>query len=96
MEELRPVLCDRLALTLVNRKQITGQGFTIKETGGVLMDDDTRKTVIVAWQEKKKEEFTHPFMKERLPYGLLPHMQALLLARHLRDDLEAYPPFLWS
>ena len=96
MEELRPVLCDRLALNLVNRKQISGKGFSIKESGGVLMDDETRKVVIVAWQEKKKEELLHPFLKEKVPYGLLAHVQALLLARHLRGDLEAYPPFFWS
>jgi len=96
MEELRPVLCDRLALNLVNRKQISGKGFSLKESGGVLMDDETRKVVIVAWQEKKKEELLHPFMKEKVPYGLLAHVQALLLARHLRGDLEAYPPFFWS
>lgn len=96
MEELRPVFADRLALTLVNRKQITGKGFTRKESGGILMDDDTRKTVITAWQERKKEEIVHPFLKERIPFGLIPHVQALLLARHLRGDLDAYPPFFWS
>ena len=96
MEELRPVMVDRLALSLVNRKQITGRGFTQKESGGILMDDDTRKTVLVAWQERKKEELIHPFLKEKIPYGLLPHVQAMLLARYLRGDLDAYPPFFWS
>ncbi len=96
MEELRPVFADRLALSLVNRKQVTGRGFVTKESGGILMDDDTRKTVLSAWQERKKEEILHPYLKERIPFGLLPHVQAMLLARHLRGDLDAYPPFFWS
>jgi CRISPR-associated protein Cas1 len=96
MEELRPIFADRLALSLVNRKQIAGKGFTQKESGGVLMDDDTRKAVLVAWQERKKEEIIHPYLREKIPFGLLPHVQALLLARHLRGDLDAYPPFFWN
>ncbi|MCC9078490.1 type I-C CRISPR-associated endonuclease Cas1c [Litorilinea aerophila] len=96
MEELRPVLADRLALSLVNRKQISGKGFTQKESGGVLMDDRTRKEVLVAWQKRKQEEILHPFLKERIPFGLLPHVQASLLARYVRGDLDAYPPFFWN
>jgi CRISP-associated protein Cas1 len=96
MEELRPVFADRLALSLVNRKQVTGKGFTQKESGGVLMDDDTRKAVLTAWQERKKEEIVHPYLKERIPFGLIPHVQAMLLARFLRGDLDAYPPFFWN
>lgn len=96
MEELRPVMVDRLALSLVNRKQITGKGFTQKESGGILMDEETRKTVLVSWQERKKEELIHPYLKEKIPYGLLPHVQAMLLARYLRGDLDAYPPFFWN
>ena len=96
MEELRPVFADRLALTLVNRKQVTGEGFTQKESGGILMDDDTRKKVLTAWQERKKEDILHPYLKEHIPFGLIPHVQALLLARHLRGDLDAYPPFFWN
>jgi CRISPR-associated protein Cas1 len=96
MEELRPIFADRLALSLVNRKQITGKGFTQKESGGILMDDETRKAVLVAWQEKKKEEIIHPYLKEKIPFGLIPHVQAMLLARHLRGDLDAYPPFFWN
>lgn len=96
MEELRPVFADRLALSLVNRKQITGNGFTQKESGGILMDDDTRKTVLTAWQERKKEEILHPYLKERIPFGLIPYVQAMLLARFLRGDLDAYPPFFWN
>jgi CRISP-associated protein Cas1 len=96
MEELRPIFADRLALSLVNRKQIISKGFTQKESGGILMDDDTRKVVLTAWQERKKEEIVHPYLKERVPFGLIPHIQAMLLARYLRGDLDAYPPFFWS
>jgi len=96
MEELRPVFADRLALSLVNRKQVMGKGFVAKESGGILMDDETRKTVLSTWQERKKEEILHPYLKERIPFGLIPHVQAMLLARFLRGDLDAYPPFFWS
>ncbi len=96
IEELRPVLADRLALTLINRKQIKGSGFVHKESGGILMDDDTRKEVLTAWQEKKQAKIIHPYLQERIPIGLLPHTQALLLARYLRGDLDAYPPFFWK
>jgi CRISP-associated protein Cas1 len=96
MEELRPVFADRLALSLINRKQISGKGFTQKESGGVLMDDETRKTVLTAWQQRKKEQILHPYLKERIPFGLIPYVQALLLARYLRGDLDAYPPFFWN
>lgn len=96
MEELRPVFGDRLALSLVNRRQIAGKGFTPKESGGILMDDETRKIVLTAWQDRKKEEIVHPFTKERVPIGLIPHIQAMLLARYLRGDLDAYPPFFWN
>jgi CRISP-associated protein Cas1 len=96
MEELRPVFADRLALSLVNRKQVNGAGFTPKESGGILMDDDTRKAVLTAWQERKQEVIVHPYLKERIPFGLIPHVQAMLLARYLRGDLDAYPPFFWS
>ena len=96
MEELRPVFADRLALSLINRKQITGAGFVTKESGGILMDEETRKAVLLAWQERKREEITHPFLKERIPFGLIPYVQALLLARYLRGDLDAYPPFFWN
>lgn len=96
MEELRPVLADRFVLSLVNLRQVAGSGFTLKENGGVLMDDATRKKVLAAWQERKKEEIIHPFLKERIPIGLIPYVQALLLARHLRGDLDAYPPYFWN
>ncbi|MEQ8819127.1 MAG: type I-C CRISPR-associated endonuclease Cas1c [Sumerlaeia bacterium] len=96
MEELRPVLADRLAATLINRGQVKARGFTTEDGGGVTMDDKTRKTVLTAWQERKREELTHPFLSEKCPLGLLPHLQAMLLARHLRGDLDGYPPFVWK
>jgi CRISPR-associated protein Cas1 len=96
MEELRPVFADRLALSLVNRKQINGKGFTQKESGGVLMNDETRKTVLGAWQDRKKETILHPYLKEKISFGLLPYVQSMLLARYLRGDLDAYPPFFWN
>lgn len=95
MEELRPVLADRLALSLINRRQIQGAGFHTAETGGVVMDDATRKEVLIAWQKRKQEEIRHPFLGEAVPFGLLAHVQALLLSRHLRGDLDAYPAFFW-
>jgi len=96
MEELRAYLGDRLVLSLINRQQIKARGFTTTESGAVTMDDDTRKTVLAAYQERKREEIRHPFLGETVPIGLLPHLQALLLSRHLRNDLEAYPPFVWK
>jgi len=96
MEELRPIFADRLALSLVNRNQVNETGFVSKESGGVLMDDKTRKDVLSAWQERKKQEITHPFLNEKIPFGLIPYVQALLLARYIRGDLDAYPPFFWS
>jgi len=96
MEEFRPVLADRLALSLVNLQQVKGSGFTRTESGAVVMDDGTRKEVLVAWQKRKQEEIVHPFLGEKVAMGLLPHVQAMLLSRYLRGDLDAYPPLLWK
>ncbi|MFH1741354.1 MAG: type I-C CRISPR-associated endonuclease Cas1c [bacterium] len=96
MEEFRPFLTDRLALSLVNRQQVRGKGFRKTESGAIVMDDGTRKEVLVAYQKRKQEELQHPFLGEKVAVGLLPHIQALLLARHLRGDLDGYPPFLWK
>lgn len=95
VEELRPVIADRLALSLINRKQIGGDGFRKTESGAVEMDAETRKQVLVAYQKRKQEEIVHPFLKERVPFGMVPHTQALLLARYLRGDVEGYPCFIW-
>jgi CRISPR-associated protein Cas1 len=94
MEEFRPYLADRLACTLINRGQVKSRGFRKRESGAVEMDDATRKEVIVAWQERKREEIEHPFLREKMPAGLLWHTQARLLARYLRGDMDAYPPFV--
>lgn len=95
MEELRPYLADRLALSLVNRRQINALGFKKKESGGVIMEDDIRKQVITVWQKRKQEEITHPYLNEKISVGLIPYVQALLMARHLRGDIDGYPPFIW-
>jgi CRISPR-associated protein Cas1 len=96
VEELRPVLADRLALTLINRQQVSATGFRGLESGAVIMDEETRKDVLVAWQKRKQEEILHPFLGERVALGLVPYVQAMLLARHLRGDLDAYPCFFWK
>lgn len=94
MEEFRPALADRAALTLINRRQIQAKDFETKENGAVLLREDSRKTVLQHWQERKQTEIIHPFLQEKITLGLLPHIQARLLARHLRGDLDAYPAFL--
>jgi CRISPR-associated protein Cas1 len=96
MEELRPHFADRLAVTLINRNQIDASGFVIKENGAVVMDDETRKEVLLAWQKRKQEEIIHPFLEEKVSLGLIPYIQSMLLARHIRGDLEDYPPFFWK
>jgi CRISPR-associated protein Cas1 len=95
MEEFRPFLADRLALSLINRRQVAASGFTTTESGAVMMDDQTRKTVLVAYQKRKQDEILHPELGEKVTVGLLVHVQARLLARRLRGDIEAYPPFIW-
>ena len=95
VEELRPVLADRLALTLVNRQQVWASGFKRLENGAVTMDEELRKQVLVAWQKRKQEEIIHPFLEERIPFGLVPYVQATLLSRYLRGDLDGYPCFFW-
>lgn len=96
MEEFRPFMADRLTLSLINLSQVQAKGFKTKESGAVWMDDDTRKTVLVAYQKRKQEEIEHPFLKEKIAIGLLPYAQALLMARFLRGDIDNYPPFLWK
>jgi len=96
MEEFRPFLADRLTLSLINLNQIQTKGFKKMESGAVLMDDETRKAVLVAYQKRKQDEIIHPFLEEKVPIGLLFHMQALLLARCLRGDLDGYPTFIWK
>lgn len=94
MEEFRAPLADRLALTLINRRQITADDFDKEESGAFFLKEDSRKKVLNAWQERKKTVLVHPFLQEKTTLGLLVHIQALLMARHLRGDLDCYPPFI--
>lgn len=95
-EKLRAPFADRLVLTLINNRMIQDKHFDRQEGGAVLLNDAGRKLFLKHWQEKKRDEITHPFLKEKMPWGLVPHVQALLLARCIRGDLDAYPPFLWK
>lgn len=96
MEEFRPFLADRLVLSLINRRQVVPVQFRTLENGAVLMDETARKAVLVAWQQRKQETITHPFLGEKTSIGLLVHLQARLMARRLRGDLDVYPPFIWK
>jgi CRISPR-associated protein, Cas1 family len=96
MEEFRPFIADRMALSLINLSQVQKKGFNRSESGAVLMNDETRKTLLVAYQKRKQDEIMHPFLNEKVTIGLLFHTQALLLARYLRGDMDGYPPFIWK
>ncbi|MGM0218577.1 type I-C CRISPR-associated endonuclease Cas1c [Enterococcus sp. AZ126] len=96
MEELRGIYADRFVLTLINKKMITGKDFLKKESGAVILTDEGRRRFFQHWQEKKQESIQHPFLGEKINWGLVPYVQALLLSRFLRDDLDGYPPFLWK
>ena len=96
MEELRSVYADRFVITLINKREVNPRGFTRKENKAVIMDEETRKIVLQAWQSKKQEMITHPFLQEKLEWGLVPFSQAMLMARFIRGDLDSYPPFMWK
>lgn len=96
MEELRPCMADRFVLTMINNRVIHAADFLKTESEAVLLTDTGRRTFLKNWQEKKKETLTHPYLGEKLQWGMIPYIQALLLARYLRGDLDAYPPFLWK
>lgn len=96
MEEFRAVMADRFVLTLINRRIINNKGFIKKENGAVIMNDETRKLFLNAWQTRKQEIIQHPFLDEKVEWGMVPYIQALLLARYIRGDLDEYPPFLWK
>ncbi|KXY55061.1 type I-C CRISPR-associated endonuclease Cas1 [Bacillus cereus] len=96
IEELRGVYADKFVLSLINKRVINKGDFFQKENGAVIMTDEARKKFITAWQNKKQEKITHPYLGEKISWGLVPHVQALLLARYLRNDLDEYPPFLWK
>jgi CRISPR-associated protein Cas1 len=95
MEEFRPVIADRLVLSLINRRQVAPNGFKKAESGAVVMDDSTRKTVLVEYQNRKQDEIFHPYIEEKIPLGLLFFVQANLMARFIRGDIDGYPPFFW-
>lgn len=94
MEELRAPLCDRMAISLVHLGQISAKDFSY-DADGILLKDKARKTVLTQWQTRKKEEIMHPFIKEKIPIGLIPYTQAQMMARYIRGDLEEYPSFIW-
>lgn len=96
IEKLRAPLADRFVLSLINKKVITRKNFKTKENGAVIMDDEARKRLLTEWQNRKKETITHPFLKEKIEWGMVPYVQAMLLARYLRGDLDGYPVFLWK
>lgn len=96
MEELRGIYADKFVLSLVNKKHLNKDDFVQKENGAIIMTDEGRKKFVTLWQERKQEKITHPYLGEKISWGLVPHAQALLLARHLRNDLDEYPPFLWK
>lgn len=96
MEELRPVLADRFILTLINTKAIRSSHFEKQKNGAVFLNDEGRKVFFHAWQKHKRETITHPYLKEKIEWGLVAHAQALLLARAVRGDIDEYPPFLWK
>lgn len=96
MEELRPCFADRFVLSCINKRLIHASDFVTQESGAVILTDDGRRAFFRAYQERKKEQITHPFLGEKLSWGLVPYVQSLLLARYLRGDLDTYPPFLWK
>lgn len=96
MEEMRPCLADTFVLTLINNRILKSADFRQQAGSAVLLSDEARRTFLEQWQKRKRETLTHPFLKEKIPWGLVPYVQALLLARCLRGDLDAYPPFLWK
>lgn len=96
IEELRPVLADRFVLTMINKKMVTGKDFNKKEDGAVLLNDKARKLLLAEWQNKKKEVIKHPYLEEKVEWGMIPFVQAMLLARYLRGDIDEYPPFFWK
>lgn len=95
MEELRACFADRFVLTLINNRVVSSQDFEIRESGAVYLNDSGRRTFLQQWQKKKQDVITHPYLSEKMQWGLVPYVQALLLARYLRGDLDEYPPFLW-
>ena len=96
VEEFRAVLCDRFVLTVINKRIISNEDFIKREDGAVILTENGRKNFLSAWQRRKYEELKHPFIDDKVEWGMLPYVQAMLLARYIRGDLDAYPPFMWK
>ncbi len=96
VEEFRSVLCDRFVLTLINKRLVSSDDFVKREDGAVLLTEDGRKNFFSAWQKRKSEELKHPFLEEKVEWGMLPYVQAMLLSRYIRSDIDCYPPFMWK
>ena len=96
VEEFRAAFADRFVLTLINKKMISYKDFIEKESGGIILKDDSRKKYLAAWQNRKKEIITHPFLQEKVEWGMLPYIQAMLLSKYVRGDIDGYPPFIWK
>ena len=96
VEEFRAQMCDRFVLTMINKRTISPEHFDMREDGAVMLNADGKKAFVTAWQNRKDDEIMHPFLEEKVQWGMLPYAQALLLARYLRGDLDDYPPFLWK
>ena len=96
MEELRFCLADRFVITMINDRVVDPDGFEKQDNGAVMLSDDTRKKMQREWHDRKQEKIEHPFLKEKIEWGMIPYVQSLLLARYIRGDLDGYPPFLWK
>ncbi|MCH3950874.1 MAG: type I-C CRISPR-associated endonuclease Cas1c [Acidaminococcus sp.] len=96
LEEFRGCIVDRFLLSLINKKEIAAKHFTVESSGAVLLNDEGRREALTKWRERKLETITHPYLDEKMPWGLVPFVQANLLARYLRGDIDAYPPFFWK
>ena len=96
VEEFRAAFADRFVLTLINKKMVSYKDFTEKESGGIILKDDSRKNFLSMWQNKKREIINHPFLDEKVEWGMLPYVQAMLLAKYIRGDINDYPPFIWK
>ena len=95
VEELRPCLADRFVLSIVNNGEVTDRDFIHQDSGAVLLDSESRKRIQIAWQKKKQDKIMHPYLKEKVEWGLIPYVQAMLLARFIRGDIDGYPPCVW-
>ena len=96
MEELSSIICDRFTVSLINIRALNATHFDLQENGAVFLNKKGKKTVLNFWQARKKEKLQHPFLQEKITWGMVPNIQALLLARYIRGEIDSYPPFLWK